>query len=347
MSVINVLVVDDSPTMRSIVKAVLRQDPAITVVGEAEDAYQARDLIKSLNPDVITLDIEMPKMSGLDFLRKIMTLRPMPVVMVSSLTQKGAVDTIEALSIGAFECVAKPISGDYVAGLKGLPEIVKAAASYKPQGSSRVRQLSPAIKDFRPDSSIVGIGSSTGGVEALEMVLSEFPSNCPPTVITQHMPQTFLKTFAARLDCLVAPKVTIATENAMLQKGHIYLAPGGAHHLEIKGNLNFTCHLRTGETVSGHRPSVDVLFSSIAKCAGRRGVGAILTGMGRDGAKGLLTIRESGGRTIGQDEKSSVVYGMPKVAQDIGAVQFQKPLKLIGKEILSLCNANAKALRSA
>lgn len=346
MSVTKVLVVDDSPTMRSIVKAVLRQDPGITVIGEAEDAYQARDQIKALNPDVITLDIEMPRMSGLDFLKKIMTLRPMPVVMVSSLTQKGATDTIEALSIGAFECVAKPLSGDYVAGLKGLPDIVKAAANYKPQGNSRIKSFAPTISDFRPDSSVIAIGSSTGGVEALEAVLSEFPDNCPPTLITQHMPATFLQTFATRLDTIISPKVAVATEGARLEKGHIFIAPGGEHHLEVRGNLNFTCHLRSGETVSGHRPSVDVLFSSIAKCVGRRGVGAILTGMGRDGAKGLLEMRQAGARTIGQDESSSVVYGMPKVAHELGAVQMQKPLRSIGQELMSLCNAKNRILDS-
>ncbi len=343
MSVIKVLVVDDSPTMRSIVKAVLRQDPAITVIGEAEDAYQARDLIKTLNPDVLTLDIEMPRMSGLEFLKKIMTLRPMPVVMVSSLTQKGAVDTIEALSIGAFDCVGKPTSGDYVAGLKGLPDIVKAAAQYKPQGPSRPTHSAPVMDDFRPDSSIIAIGSSTGGVEALGQILSEFPENCPPTLITQHMPATFLQTFAERLDKSVVPHVAIAKEGIALEKGHVYLAPGGEHHLEVAGNLNFTCHLRTGETVSGHRPSVDVLFSSLAKCAGRRGVGAILTGMGRDGAKGLLAMRQAGARTVGQDENSCVVYGMPKVAHEIGAVQVQTSLALMGKKLLSLCHADNKA----
>jgi two-component system chemotaxis response regulator CheB len=347
MSLIKVLVVDDSPTMRSIVKAVLRQDPHITVIGEAEDAYQARDKIKELNPDVITLDIEMPRMSGLDFLKKIMTLRPMPVVMVSSLTQKGAADTIEALSIGAFECVAKPLSGDYVAGLKGLPDIIKAAANYKPQGNARPKSLAPKVSNFRPDSSIIGIGSSTGGVEALESVLSEFPENCPPTVITQHMPETFLQTFAARLDTIIAPKVAVAREGARLEKGHIYIAPGGDHHLEIRGTLNFTCHLKSGETVSGHRPSVDVLFSSIAKCAGRRGVGAILTGMGRDGAKGLLEMRQAGARTIGQDADTSVVYGMPKVAHELGAVQKQLPLNHIGQKLISLCNAKNRVLDTA
>lgn len=345
MSQVSVLVVDDSPTMRSIVKTVLLQDPFIKVIGEAGDAYEAREKIKTLNPDVLTLDIEMPGMSGLQFLHKIMTLRPMPVVMLSSLTVKGATATIEALSIGAFECVAKPTSGDFVTALRRLPDIVKAAARYKPvPKAERPKGKTNASSSFRPDSSVITIGSSTGGVEALCEVLSGFPANCPPTLITQHMPASFLQTFAQRLDNTSAAKVSIATEGAPLKKGHVYLAPGGEHHLEIKGSLNYECHLRKSDPVSGHRPSVDVLFSSVAAATGRRGMGVILTGMGRDGAKGLKQMLDAGARTLGQDEKTCVVYGMPKAAFALGAVQKQVALQNMAGEIMALCQAKRKAL---
>jgi len=345
MSQTSVLVVDDSPTMRSIVKAVLQQDPFIKVIGEAGDAYEAREKIKALNPDVLTLDIEMPKMSGLQFLHKIMTLRPMPVVMLSSLTVKGATATIDALSIGAFECVAKPTSGDFVTALRRLPDIVKAAARYKPvPKAERPMAISKPVSNYRPDSSIIAIGSSTGGVEALCQVISKFPINCPPTVITQHMPASFLKTFAARLNNASAANVSLANEGAPLTKGHVYVAPGGEHHLEVKGMLNHVCHLRKSDPVSGHRPSVDVLFTSVAASAGRRGLGVILTGMGRDGAKGLKAMRDAGARTLGQNEKTCVVYGMPKAAFALGAVQKEVAIENMAGEIMSRCQSPSKAL---
>lgn len=345
MRKVKVLITDDSATMRAMIKVVLSKDPKIEVVGEAEDPYDARDKIKELNPDVLTLDIEMPKMSGLEFLKKIMKLRPMPVIMLSSLTKRGARDTIEALSIGAFDCVAKPVSGDYIKALSGLPELVKAAALYRPIGAAPVPKKAAEAAVFTPNKNIVAIGSSTGGVEALIQILSTFPDNCPPTIITQHMPASFLAGFAARLDRSITPKVSLASDGAELKVGQIYLAPGGDYHLQIRGDYRPTCSLLKSAAVSGHRPSVDVMFSSIAKSAGaRRSVGVILTGMGRDGAKGLLAMRQTGAKTLGQDQASCVVYGMPRAAHEIGAVQDQLALSKIGAGILSLCQAKGRVV---
>jgi len=326
--------------MRSLVSAVLRRDPEIEVVGSAGDPLEARQAIKALNPDVVTLDVEMPNMNGLDFLEKIMRLRPMPVIMISTLTQRGAETSIRALELGAFDCVGKPTSGESPAhAFAGLTEKVKAAwrAQVRPLGTTR-NAPAPSGGAFRPNGSVVAIGSSTGGVEALLTIVASLPRNCPPTVITQHMPPTFTKSFAARLNSSCAAEVAEAHEGAPLEVGKVYLAPGGATHLELVGSTSLRCRLREGDLVSGHRPSVDVLFSSVAKTAGANAVGVILTGMGRDGASGLLSMRENGAATIGQDEASSVIYGMPRVAFEIGAVERQLPLNAIGDQILNLCN---------
>ncbi len=335
-----VLVVDDSPTMRGLISAVLRADPEVDVVGQAGDALEARAAIKALNPDVVTLDIEMPNMNGLDFLEKIMTLRPMPVIMVSTMTHRGADATLAALEIGAFDCVGKPSPGE-PHPFGDLAEKVKAAArsqrQYVKPAAERVPP--PAVADFRVGRKIVAIGSSTGGVEALINVLQKFPANCPPTVITQHMPPTFTRSFAERLNRLCAPVVQEATDGARLEIGKIYLAPGGERHLRIVNASAPHCRLVDGAPVNGHRPSVDVLFDSVAELAGRNAVGVILTGMGRDGAAGLLKMRHAGARTIGQNEKTCVVYGMPRVAHELGAVEQQFPLNAIGEEILKITAA--------
>ena len=334
-----VLVVDDSPTMRGLITAVLNSDPEVSVVGQAGDALQARAAIKELNPDVVTLDIEMPNMNGLEFLEKIMRLRPMPVIMVSTMTHHGANATLAALEIGAFDCVGKPAPGD-IRPFIDLAEKVKAAAR------SRLRRAVPTpgptaapASGYRVGRKVVAIGSSTGGVEALITVLQKFPKNCPPTVITQHMPPTFTKSFAERLNRLCAPVVEEATDGARLEIGKIYLAPGGDRHLQVVNPSAPCCRLIEREPVNGHRPSVDVLFESVAELAGRNAVGAILTGMGRDGASGLLKMRNAGARTLGQNEKTCVVYGMPRVAYEIGAVEAQLPLDSIGEEILKLTAA--------
>lgn len=334
-----VLVVDDSPTMRGLITAVLNADPEVSVVGQAGDAMEARAAIKELNPDVVTLDIEMPNMNGLEFLEKIMRLRPMPVIMVSTMTHHGANATLAALEIGAFDCVGKPAPGD-IRPFMDLAEKVKAAArsSMRRQVPSTVPAAPPAA-EYRVGRKVVAIGSSTGGVEALITVLQTFPRNCPPTVITQHMPPTFTKSFAERLNRLCAPVVEEVADGARLEIGKIYLAPGGDRHLEVVNPSAPSCRLAERDPVNGHRPSVDVLFDSVAQVAGRNAVGVILTGMGRDGASGLLNMRKAGARTIGQNERTCVVYGMPRVAQEIGAVELQLPLGSIGEEILKLTAA--------
>jgi two-component system chemotaxis response regulator CheB len=337
MSPIRVLVVDDSATMRSLIGAALRRDPMIEVVGQAGDPIEARAAIKALNPDVVTLDIEMPNMNGLEFLEKIMRLRPMPVVMVSTLTMAGAEATLQALELGAVDCVAKPSGlASGAEGFQDLIEKVKTAA----RSSVRPRSEAPAVdrrRDYRPGRDIVAIGSSTGGVEALLTVLTGFPDTCPPTVITQHMPATFTKSFAARLDRSCGATVTEAYDGAPLEIGKIYLAPGGDTHLEVVRAGGLRCRLRQGDLVSGHRPSVDALFNSVAVAAKDGAVGVLLTGMGRDGAAGLAAMRKAGARTLGQNESTCVVYGMPRAAFELGAVQRQLPLPAIGPAILDLC----------
>jgi two-component system chemotaxis response regulator CheB len=329
MKPVRVLVVDDSATMRSVIGAHLRRDPGIEVVGGAGDPYEARDAIKVLSPDVITLDVEMPRMGGIEFLERLMRLRPMPVIMVSSLTQSGAATTIQALELGAFDCVGKP-------DFNGLAEKIKAAARARVGVLSQRRRGAPPAA-FEPGDRVLAIGSSTGGVEALTCILECFPANCPPTLITQHMPATFTSSFAARLDRLCAAQVAEAEDGAPLRAGCVYLAPGDAH-LEVAGSAHPICRLRQGELVNGHRPSVDVLFESAAHVLGSRAVGVILTGMGRDGAKGLLALRQAGARTLGQDEASCVVYGMPKAAFELGAVETQAPVERIGALALDLCS---------
>lgn len=340
---VKVLVVDDSAAMRGLIRNALSADPEIEVIGEAGDALQARSAIKALNPDVITLDVEMPNMNGLEFLEKIMTLRPMPVIMVSTLTQRGAQASLDALELGAFDCIGKPSAGDGAA-FSRINEVVKAAGRSKISMVKRAPKpamaaapaASSSFQDYIPARKIIAIGSSTGGVEALINVISKFPVNCPPTVITQHMPPAFTGSFAARLDRLSAPMVKEAEDGDRLEVGKVFLAPGGTRQMEVIGKVAPSISLREGDPVSGHCPSVDVLFSSVAKLAQKKAVGVILTGMGRDGASGLLEMREAGASTIGQNEKSCVVYGMPKVAFEIGAVESQHSIEDIAEQIYKL-----------
>ena len=343
---IGVLVVDDSATMRGLIGAALKRDPDIEVLGFANDPSEAREQIKKLNPDVVTLDIEMPKMNGLEFLEKIMRLRPTPVVMVSTLTQSGADVTLQALELGAVDCVGKPVGG--VTAQEAFADLtakVKAAAKARVKPYNGPVAVVERDRDYRASDAILAIGSSTGGVEALMTILSNFPDTCPPTVITQHMPATFTKSFAARLDKISGAHVTEARDGDRLQVGHVYVAPGGDAHMEVTSSAHPVIRLRQGEPVNGHRPSVDVLFESVAKL-NRPAVGAILTGMGRDGAAGLMSMKKAGARTLGQDESSCVVYGMPRVAFEIGAVEKQVGLSRMGPAILNLCAA-AESHRSA
>jgi two-component system, chemotaxis family, protein-glutamate methylesterase/glutaminase len=348
MNRIRVLIVDDSATMRSLIAAVLRRDPEIDVVGQAASAAEARTAIKALEPDVVTLDIEMPNMNGLDFLEKIMRLHPMPVVMVSSHTRSGAEATMEALSIGAVDCVAKPAGADVSGGFAHLADKVKAAARARVSAlGSRPAQPSEALEAFSPNGMLVAIGASAGGVEAIQAVISGFPENCPPTVIAQHMPASFTAGFAERLNRLCAAKVEEASDGAVLEPGRIYIAPG-ARHLEVAMMAGvLRCRLRPEDFTDGPKPSVDVLMSSVAAVAGVRSVGVILTGMGRDGAQGLLAMRQRGARTFAQNQASSVIYGMPRAAVEAGAVERELSLEQVTTEVLKLCNAERGRLNHA
>lgn len=340
---IRVLIVDDSPTMRALLRHHLTSDPDIRVVGEAADPLEAREAIKSLDPHVVTLDVEMPNMNGLEFLARLMRLRPTPVVMVSTLTQKGADATLAALELGAVDCVGKP-TGHEAGGFASLIEKVKVAAGARVKPAERPVSVAPEA-GFSSAVEVVALGASTGGVEALLTILQTFPANCPPTVITQHMPASFTTSFAARLDRTCTPKVAEARDAEPLRQGHVYLAPGGAAHLKVvRAGAGLVCRLDASDLVSGHRPSVDVLFSSVARSAGASSVGAILTGMGRDGATGLLEMSRAGARTLGQDEASSTVYGMPRAASEAGAVQIQVPLERMGAAILRAASRRASEI---
>lgn len=341
--IISVLVIDDSATMRALIRAALGRRTDLKVVGEAGDPLEAREAIRALNPDVITLDVEMPNMNGLEFLERLMRLKPMPVVMVSTLTQRGAEATLAALELGAVDCVGKP-TGLHDDSFERLADTVAAAARARPIRHEAPASAAPAPA-YLPGDTIVALGASTGGVEALLTVLSGFPANCPPTVITQHMPPNFTTSFAVRLDRVCAPSVAEATDGAELRPGHVYIAPGGLRHLEVRRlGERLSCRLSDGDPVTGHRPSVDVLFRSVAAAVGARAVGALLTGMGRDGAQGLLEMRQAGAATIGQDENTCVVFGMPRAAAEIGAVERQLPLHRIAAGVL---NAASKPTQGA
>jgi two-component system chemotaxis response regulator CheB len=336
-----VLIVDDSASMRHLIASVLLDTDDIDVVGQAADAMEAREAIKKLNPDVVTLDVEMPKMNGIEFLEKLMRLRPTPVIMVSNFTSSGGDLTVKALAMGAVDCIGKPQPGDKTL-FAGLTDKIRVAAEVRfrpPTADRRDAGNQPdAHAGYKPDGRIVAMGSSAGGVEALSAVLNGFPTNCPPMLITQHMPEMFTKSLAARLDRLCNAHVTEAVDGAPLEVGQIYVAPGGASHLTVSGVGPYRCRLVQSALVSGHRPSVDVLFQSVAKVIGKGAVGVILSGMGRDGADGLLAMRKAGARTIGQDAASSFIYGMPRTAYEAGGVERQLALPKIGAEILSMTN---------
>jgi two-component system, chemotaxis family, protein-glutamate methylesterase/glutaminase len=349
---VRVLIVDDSAVIRQLLTTVLSEDPDIEVVGTAGDPFIARERIKALDPDVVTLDIEMPHMDGVTFLRKIMALRPTPVIMISTLTKAGADITLEALEIGAVDFVAKPTAN--VANVltelaQELQAKVKAAAQAR-VGLRRTAESVPAARRPRsidPHGRIIAIGASTGGVEALKRVLMDMPAVCPPILITQHMPPRFTAAFAERLNRECPMKVSEAVHHQIIEPNHVYVA-AGSHHLELaRFGGRYHCALSDAPQVSGHRPSVDVLFRSVARIAGNTAVGAILTGMGRDGADGMLELRQAGAITIGQDEASSLVYGMPRVAFERGAVMHQYPLSRMADGILDACEAGSQAPQGA
>jgi two-component system, chemotaxis family, protein-glutamate methylesterase/glutaminase len=331
---IKVLVVDDSALIREVLTRMLVRDGDIDVVGTATDPIEAREKIKTLDPDVVTLDIEMPNMNGLAFLEKLMKLRPTPVVMVSTLTKRGASETLLALELGAVDFVAKPSTG-FEGGVEAfgasLRDKIRAAAKSDVRGrASRPDAAPAAIKSAAaPEGALIAIGASTGGVEAIRTVLMQMPADCPPIVIAQHMPPGFTGRFAARLDELCGITVREAEDRMILQPGHAYVARGDFHLRVERSSGHYKARLAQDELASGHRPSVDVLFESVARAAGPMAVGAILTGMGRDGARGLKLMREVGCYTVGQSQASALVYGMPRVAWEEGAVVEQAPVEAI------------------
>lgn len=338
-----VLIVDDLALVRQLLTKILGADPGIEVVGAAADPLIAIEKIKKLDPDVITLDVEMPRMDGLEFLDRLMRLRPTPVLMVSSLTQRGADATIKALELGAIDFVAKP-KFDLADGLAQLREElcgkVKAA-----RGANVGRRTVPSTTaappltrgSFKTTEAILAIGASTGGVEALTQVLKVMPADGPAVLVTQHMPEGFTKSFAARLDGLCAMTVAEASDGARVLPGHVYIAPGSRHLRLTRSGANYVCTVRGSERISGHCPSVDAMFHSVADAAGSNAIGAILTGMGRDGAEGLLKMRQAGALTFGQDEASCVVYGMPRAAFEMGAVETQVSIDRMAASLLQAC----------
>lgn len=338
MAPVRVLIVDDSASMRAALRRILSGDPDIEVVGMAPEPHAARAMLKELNPDVMTLDVEMPGMDGLSFLEKVMRLRPMPVVMCSTLTARGAEATIEALRLGAVDCIAKPTGNPLQIERDSalLCATVKAAARSgvrRPRAHPPLRPLAPATT--RRDM-VIAIGASTGGVEALFGIVGALPVDCPPTLVVQHMPAAFTGGFAARLQRESAVTVVEAADGSRIAPGTVYIAPGGETHMELRGGVNGYLRLSRGDLVSGHRPSVDVLFRSVAD-VGAAAVGVILTGMGADGAQGLLAMRRSGARTLGQTRETCVVYGMPKVALEAGAVEREVGLSAMPEAILAAC----------
>ena len=345
MRQIRVLVVDDSLVFRELLVACLKSDPAIEVVAAVGDAFQARDAILEHRPDVMTLDVELPRMDGIEFLSKLMPQYPLPVVMISSLSDK----VFDALQAGAVDFVAKPRNSDR-AQLESLlktelPLKIKIASTARISGIKKktldlAEHTSVGLRGTDKDKNLlVAIGASTGGTEAIASVIKEFGTDIPGVVIVQHMPAGFTQMYAKRLDDQCRVRVKEAETGDVVLPGQVLIAPGGDRHMRVvKVGNQYQVECKAGPKVNGHCPSVDVLFDSVAKVVGNRALGIILTGMGGDGAKGLLAMKEAGAKTIGQDESTCVVYGMPKVAYDLGAVQYQEKLGDIPKRTYSLLN---------
>ncbi len=357
MKHIKILIVDDSALVRKMLSEILSCDPEIEVVGVAQDPFIAREKIKELNPDVLTLDVEMPRMDGLTFLANLMRLRPMPVVMVSSLTEQGADVTLQALETGAVDFVTKPkidlanqlgeYSEELIAKVKmaaGVNANLLATRASSLEASPKLSAdavLSKASikKHYRTTDRIIAIGASTGGTEAIKEVLVQMPPDSPGIVITQHIPEAFSAAFAKRMDSISAINVKEAEDNDQILPGHAFIAPGNAHLMVVKDGAKYRCRLNDGPPVNRHRPSVDVLFRSVTQNAGPNAIGVILTGMGADGADGMLEMKKSGAQTIAQDEKTSVVWGMPGEAVKRGGVDTVLPLKKISARLVELSSS--------
>lgn len=337
MRQIRVLVVEDSLVFRELLVQHLNKDPTITVVATAGDPYEARDAILEYKPDVMTLDVELPRMSGIEFLRKLMPQYPMPVVVISALSDK----VFDALNAGAVDFAEKPVVTErwrLNAFLdKELPAKIRVASMAHVGRRKKIEPVPAASSLKKSDNLVVAIGASTGGTEAIATVLKEFGEDIPGVVVVQHMPEKFTEMYAQRLNHQCKVQVKEAKTGDAVLPGQVLIAPGGDAHMElVKVNGVYQVVCKRGPKVNGHCPSVDVLFESVAKTAGDRAVGIILTGMGGDGAKGLLEMRKAGARTIGQDEESCVVYGMPKVAYDTGAVEYQEKLSNIATKTYQL-----------
>lgn len=342
---IDVLVLDDSALMRSLLREIVDSQPDMRVVGAAADPYAAREMIKQLNPHVLTLDVELPKMNGLDFLEKLMRLRPMAVVMISSLTAAGSESTLRALELGAIDFVAKPALGvkDGVLALEAeIVEKIRIAAA------ARVTRLAPAVRAGEPLSprsplesteKIVVVGASTGGTKALAQLVSALPADAPAMLIAQHMPEVFTNSFAQRLDAMSALAVKEAAEGERILPGHAYIAPGGMHLRVAKRGSNYVTAIGDDAPVNRHRPSVDALFLSAAASIGKNAIGVIMTGMGSDGAAGIRALHDAGAATIAQSEASCVVFGMPKSAIATGGVDVVVDLDAIAGEIYAQLSA--------
>lgn len=343
---IKVLVVDDSALVRSLLAEIIQSDPSLSLVGAAPDAYAARDMVKKYSPDVITLDIEMPRMDGLEFLERLMSARPTPVVMISTLTEAGANATMRAFELGAVDFVPKPKLG-IAEGMYEYSELIRekihAAAKCRvlkiklPEKINSISQEEKisVLSQIESTEKIIAIGASTGGTEAIKHLLMQLPSVVPGIVITQHMPAGFTRTFAERLDRLTKLRVIEAKGGERVLPGHAYLAPGGFHLIVNRYGADYVVKLSSADPIHRHRPSVDAMFASVATAAGKNVIGILLTGMGKDGAQGMLDIRNAGGFTIAQDEESCVVYGMPKEAVLIGGVDKIVELEEMGNVVLS------------
>jgi two-component system chemotaxis response regulator CheB len=356
MKKITVVVVDDSALIRKLLTEIINGQPDMQVLGAAPDPLVAREMIRSLSPDVLTLDVEMPKMDGLDFLERLMRLRPMPVVMVSSLTERGSDITLRALELGAVDYVAKP-KIDIVHGMQdyaaGIAEKIRTAAAARPRAPAAVHSVPraeralPALANRSVSTEkLIIVGASTGGTEAIKEFLMDMPPDCPGILITQHMPETFTKSFAARLDslCRIAVKESEHAERVL--PGHAYIAPGHSHLLLKRSGANYMTQLSDAAPVNRHRPSVDVLFRSAAEYAGRNAVGVIFTGMGKDGAMGMLAMKQAGAYNFAQDEASCVVFGMPKEAIAVGATDEVLPLRDMAQGVMRrLHSLGARAIR--
>ena len=351
---IRVLVVDDSALVRQILVELFNAAPDIEVVGTASDPFMARERIKELNPDVLTLDVEMPRMDGLTFLANLMRLRPMPVVMVSSLTEQGAETTLKALELGAIDFVSKPkidVAGtlaDFSEEILGKVRIAAGARVMARSAPAINAQIAPKYsadavlpanrggKMLRTTDRIIAIGASTGGTEAIREVLMGLPADCPAIVIAQHIPEAFSLPFTRRMDSLAAMSVVEPTDGQYIMPGHAYIAPGNRHLLVERDGARYRCRLNEGPPVNRHRPSVDVLFRSVAQNVGPNAVGVILTGMGDDGARGMKEMADAGARTLAQDEATSVVWGMPGAAVKLGGVQEILPLGRVAENIMRM-----------